>query len=136
MYHHSPFGYGAKHAFHSRMSRASYWRRPKYNVPMNIVEKEGVYEAHIYATGFNKDDIRIKVSDNVLHVSGTRTVDEGNLPDFVVQEFPIKNFERHIHLRGKVDASLISARQENSVLIITLPKSAEAQKSEQEIKVD
>ncbi|MEO5979888.1 MAG: Hsp20/alpha crystallin family protein [Chryseolinea sp.] len=134
MIHHAHFGYAARHGFQQRWQKAS-WRRPRFNVPMNIIEKEAFYEAHIYATGFNKEHIKIKVADNILHISGTRTVDEANLPDFVVQEFPIKNFDRVIHLRGKVEIAGISARQDDNVLIVTLPKNEAAQKETQEIQV-
>lgn len=132
--HYSHSGYAARHGFQQRWQKSA-WRRPRFNVPMNIIEKDALYEAHIYATGFNKEDIKIKVADNVLYISGTRTIDEANLPDFVVQEFPIKNFDRVIYLRGKVETTGISARQEDNVLIVTLPKNAEAQKETQEIHV-
>lgn len=127
-------GPGSHRAYmHAQWRRG--WRRPKYNVPMNIDETDTQYEVHLYATGFDKENIKVNVSDDILIVSGTRIIDEGKEPNFVVQEFPVKNFERRISLRGQVDSKSISARQENGVLIITLPKTPEAQKSVQEIEV-
>ena len=41
-----------------------------------------------------------------------------------------------LNLNGQVDAAAISAKQEDGVLIITLPKNAEAQKPSQEIPVN
>jgi HSP20 family protein len=38
-------------------------------------------------------------------------------------------------LNGKVDAENISARQENGVLIVTLPKSPDAQPPVQEVEI-
>jgi HSP20 family protein len=63
-------------------------------------------------------------------------VNEGEEPNFSLQEFPIKSFERALNLNGRVDTTNISAKQENGILIITLPKTVEAQKPAQEIKVD
>lgn len=112
------------------------YRRPKYNVPVNIEEKEDSYEVTVYATGFDKENIKLSVVDDVLYITGTRTIDESSKPNFTKQEFPVKSFERVISLHGQVDASGIKARQENGVLIVTLPKTAEAQKPAQEISVD
>lgn len=111
-------------------------RRPKYNVPVNIAETETGFEVHVYALGFDKENIRLSVADGVLYISGTRPVDENNLPNFSRQEYPIKSFERHIALNDEIDTTGITARQENGVLIVTLPKTAAAQQPVQEIKVD
>ena len=74
--------------------------------------------------------------DDVLYISGTRTIDESNQPNFSRQEYPIKSFERVVSLNGKIDTKNISARHEEGVLKITLPKTPEAQMPAQEIKLD
>ena len=115
--------------------RSEYFRRPKYSLPINIADNEGNFEVYVYALGYAKENIKISVQDDILYISGTRTVDEENLPNFSKQEYPIKSFERMLNLNGQVDINNISARQEEGVLIITLPKNAEAQKSSHEIPV-
>ncbi len=125
--HRHPFG---------RHGWAPAFRRPKYNVPVNIAETETGFEVYVYALGFDKENIKVSVVEGMLNISGTRTVDEKALPNFISQEYPIKSFERVVGLSEKVDASSIVARQENGVLIITLPKTAEAQKPAQEVKID
>ena len=114
----------------------NFYRRPKYNVPLNIVEHDTFYEVHVYALSFSKENINVSVVDDVLYISGTRTFDEENLPNFSRQEYPIKSFERMLNLNGQVDPTDIKARQEEGVLIITLPKTPEAQRSEQKINID
>ena len=121
---------------HSRGPWEQGGRRPKYNVPVNIVDNETSFEVHLYAVGFAKENIKISVNDDVLYISGTREVDEASLPNFSSQEYPIKNFERMIGLNETVDKKGITARQHDGVLIITLPKTADAKASTQEIKVD
>lgn len=111
------------------------WRRPKYNVPMNVIETDTLFEIHLYATGFAKEDVKIRLDNDMLHVRGTRTIDESKSPKFIIQEYPIKNFERVISLKSKVDRANITARQVDNVLVITLPKSGESQHEGQEIPV-
>ncbi len=118
----TPFG---KFAFNAPPFGGGF-RRPKYNVPLNVVENENEYEVKIYATNFSKEEITVSVVDDLLYVSGKKEIDEENAPNFVLQEFPIKNFERILALNGKVDSENISARSENEVLIVTLPKSVES----------
>ena len=111
------------------------YRRPKNNVPVNIIDKEDVFEVHLYALGFDKENITVSVSENLLSVNGTRTLAEGEAPNFLRQEYPIKSFERVIQLNDKVDVAGISARQENGVLIVTLPKKPETSKPGQNIAI-
>ena len=128
----------SQHGFgrHSRGPWGQVARRPKYNVPINIVDNETSFEVHIYAVGFAKENIKISINHDVLYVTGSREVDEASLPNFSSQEYPIKNFERMIGLNETVYKKGITARQQDGVLVITLPKTAEAKAPTQEIKVD
>jgi HSP20 family protein len=128
-----------KHGHHrdwGRFREEGHSRRPKFNLPINIADNETNFEVFVYALGYAKENIKISVTDDVLYISGTRTVDEENLPNFSKQEYPIKSFERMLNLNGKVDVASISAKQEDGVLIVTLPKNEEAQKQSQEIPVN
>lgn len=111
------------------------WRRPKYNVPVNIAERNDAYEVSVYASGFSKENIKLSVSDESLYITGTRDWGATQPPRFVRQEFPVKTFERVLSLNGAVDTASISARTEDGVLLITLPKSAEAQRGAQEVPI-
>ncbi len=111
------------HQAHMPFFRGGY-RRPKYNVPVNISETETTYEVQVYATGFGKEHITISVKNDVLLVSGLKEVE--NAPAFTQQEFPVKTFERMVALNGKVESENISAKYLEGVLHITLPKSKEA----------
>ncbi len=140
MYQHTHPGWHgfAKHGRHDFRGHHPFmhaFRRPKYNVPVNIIDNDTSYEVHVFATGFAKEDIKITITDDLLYINGKREVAEDNKPNFSRQEFPIKHFERVIALNGKVDATAITAKHENAVLIITLPKTAEAQTKEQVIEV-
>ncbi|HEY4325693.1 MAG TPA: Hsp20/alpha crystallin family protein [Mucilaginibacter sp.] len=129
-----PRGCGPAHGRHGHF-RGEHFRRPKYNLPINIADNETSFEVYVYALGYVKENIKISVNDDILYISGTRTVDDENLPNFSKQEYPIKSFERMLNLNGQVDTANITAKQEEGVLIITLPKNAEAQKPSIEILV-
>lgn len=111
------------------------FKRPKYNVPVNIIDRDTFYEVHVFATGFGKEDIKITVANDLLFISGKKELPEGSEPNFSRQEFPVKNFERVLSLDGKVDGDNISAKHENEVLIITLPKTEEAKREEKTVTV-
>jgi len=108
-------------------------RRAKYNVPLNISETDTEYVIDLYATGFLKEHISIKVIDDTLYIKGNKPNEESR--SFTLQEFPIRIFERTLFLNGMVDTDHISAKSKQGVLIIRLPKTIEAQSHEKEIFV-
>lgn len=116
---------------HRRMG----WRRPKYNVPTNIIENDRNFEVWVYALDFERDNIKVAVTDDTLYITGTRTLTDGYDPNFVLQEYPIKSFERSFELNQKVDATAIKAKHENGILKVTLPKSKEALQPEIDIEI-
>jgi HSP20 family protein len=123
-------------SYYNKFRGGGWYRRPKYNVPINVVDNETHFEVHVYALGFAKENIRISVQDDILYISGTRTIDESNPPNFSMQEYPVKSFERTLALNGQVDKAGISARQLEGVLIIHLPKSADARQPAQDVKIE
>ena len=112
------------------------FRRPKYNVPINVLAKDDSWEVHLYAHGFNKENISVQINDDVLLISGQRELKEGEAPQFSLQEFPVKSFERSLVLNGKVDTSKIKATQVDGVLIIHLPKTDDAKIKERRVTVE
>jgi HSP20 family protein len=126
----------AKHGPPWRGGWAPGFRRPKYNVPVNIDDKPDRFIVSVYATGFSKENIKLSVSEDVLNISGTRAIDENDEPNFAKQEFPVKNFERMISLEGQVDVGGITAKQEDGILYIILPKTEEAKQPARDINVD
>ena len=120
---------------HGRHHGGGNFRRAKYNIPANVAETDTHYEIHLYALGYDKANISITVVDDVLYVSGTREIPEDYRPNFIRQEFPIKSFEKEFHLNDGIDTTGIVAKQEEGVLIITLPKKLEAQRQERKVDI-
>ncbi len=110
------------------------FKRPKFNVPMNISETENSFIVEVFATGFSKEQITLKVTDDILYISGKKEISEE--PNFIRQEFPVKVFERSLFLNGQADIEQISAKSEHEVLIISIPKTEEAKRTERKIDVN
>lgn len=134
-------GHRHAHSHHYAQFHGAPWqqartRRPKYNVPINIVENEDSFEVHVFATGFGKEDITLNVVEDTLFISGSKKLSPENNPTFSRQEFPIKNFERTLALNGQVDTTQITAKSEDGILFIHLPKSPAAMSHTQTIDIE
>ncbi len=110
-------------------------RRPKHNVPVNIEHTDDGFQAHIYCVGFPKDRIQITLTDNVIYISGTREPENPD-PDFMLQEYPVKSFERWFELSDQVDQEAIRARFEDGVLIVEAPIKPEARGPERDVPIE
>ncbi len=133
---HSSRGAFAFDHWDHRGHAAGYFRRPKYNVPLNSIDHGTHYEIQVFAIGFGKEHIKLSVVDDILYINGEKELPESGSPNFSRQEFPIKSFERMLRLPQQVDVPAISAKHENGVLLITLPKTIASQANPQEIPVN
>lgn len=97
------------------------WRRPKHNIPVNIIENETEFECHVHCVTFPKESVKVSIVGDMIYISGTREPEDLH-PNFLLQEYPIKSFERSFELSHTVDKANVSARHESGVLIITAPK--------------
>ncbi|MEL7161040.1 MAG: Hsp20/alpha crystallin family protein [Bacteroidota bacterium] len=127
-----------KHKHHRRghgRRRPQYGpRRPKHNVPVNIEETPTDFIAQVFCIGFAKEDVKVQLLNDMIYISGTRKP-ENEHPDFLLQEYPVKSFERWFELSEKVDQKAIKASFKNGTLVITAPKTAAARSPEREVPV-
>jgi HSP20 family protein len=99
----------------------------------NVKETETEYALHIVAPGRNKESFKLSVlPSRVLTVSYEAS--DGN-DTWLHREFHLGSFERSFQLNESVDTEKISATYENGILVVTIPKKEEAQKSSFEIPV-
>ena len=119
-----------------KMSRGSWgFRRPKHNIPVNIIEYEDRIDVCVHALTFDPDDILVTVTDGVLYISGTREP-EVDKPNFLVQEYPIKSFERSFELGNHLDLDNIQAKMKNGVLVVTIPRDEKAKEPDKTIRIE
>lgn len=90
---------------------------------VDILENEKAYELQVAVPGMNKDDFKLDLNDNFLTVSGERKfTKEQNDKNFHAIETQYGTFSRSFSLPDTVDASKISAKYNNGILEITIPK--------------
>jgi HSP20 family protein len=100
--------------------------------PVDIFETEDALTVVADLPGVSKDDVDIRVEDNVLTIKGKSHY---GLPAHAIrEEFGLQGYYRQFRLSDEVDQYTISAETKNGVLTITLPK-AEKSKPKQ-IKVN
>lgn len=104
--------------------------------PVNITEKTDAYHIEVAAPGMAKTDFSIKLDDKLLTISAEQKaeVKEENSKS-IRREFTQKGFKRSFTLDDKIDAANISAKYENGVLLVHLPKKATEQVSPTAITV-
>jgi HSP20 family protein len=109
------------------------------NVPVNIKETDTTYEMHLMAPGLKKEEFKLNVDKNVLHVTydhKEETTEGAPADKWLRKEYKLRTFRRSFTLNDKVNVMEISAKYSDGVLIVTLPKKEPAQPATQEITVD
>ena len=81
-------------------------------------------------------DVEVKYADGVLTIKGEKKEEkEEKKADYYMSERRFGTFQRVFRLPDGVDADKIVANFKNGVLTVTLPKTAESQKSEKKITI-
>jgi HSP20 family protein len=109
------------------------------NPPVNIRETDSRYELHLVAAGLKKEDFKINLDRDILHVSFEQKEENNTQPQdgkWLRNEYRMKSFKRSFTLSEKVDVSKISATYNDGILVITLPKKEAAEPSVHEISVN
>ncbi|WP_373072338.1 Hsp20/alpha crystallin family protein [Sulfurimonas sp.] len=91
---------------------------------MNTREGEFAYHIDVDLPGVKKDDIKVDIKDNVLTISGERTLkSEVKEEDYYKIETSFGKFQRSFTLPDSIDTESITASAEDGVLEIVIPKS-------------
>jgi HSP20 family protein len=95
-----------------------------YKPAANVREDEKNYTIELALPGFTKDEISISFEEEVLTVTaGRQPKEEVKGPKYTWNEFGYKSkYERSFQLPETVDADQISAKFENGILNVILPK--------------
>jgi len=103
---------------------------------VNTREGEYAYHIDVDLPGVKKEDISVKVENNVLTLKGERkTKEETKKDDYYKMESSFGCFVRSFTLPDNIDAENIHAENKDGVLEITLPKKEQKNKSVKQIKV-
>lgn len=101
---------------------ADHRRGEQFVTPASSVIEDGdAYLLKVEMPGVNKEGLEISVENNELTITGRRSLPdvEGTL---VHRESRSENFRRAFELDPSIDTSKVSARMDQGVLTLTLPK--------------
>jgi HSP20 family protein len=128
-------------------------RLPDSGVPaVNIRETVAGYEIELAAPGFRKSDFQLKIDGDTLRISmagpdgqaneiyqgdnNTERKQEGDQVRWIKREFMPQAFERHFELGDVIDREKITARYENGVLYVNLPKTPQVRPASRQIDIN
>ncbi len=140
------FGSVVDQIFQNNLSRFfddSYWGGSqgisgRTQVPVNIRETDKTYEMELVAPGLKKEEFQMNVASDTLTISFEHKEEhrnEDHNEGWLRQEYKKQSFTRSFTLDDTVDAGNISARYDNGVLHVTLPKKENAQKISRTVEI-
>jgi len=95
---------------------------------VNVKESADGFEVDMAAPGLEKKDFKIEINHGTLTISSEKKVEnetkEGQ--QFTRREFSYQSFSRSFTLPETVDNDKISAKYENGILKVSIPKKEEA----------
>ncbi len=97
---------------------------------VNILEKEKSYSIELMAPGLSKSDFKIELDSNLLSISFQKsevkseenTTETEPKEKFIKKEFSIRSFKRTFTVNEQLNVDEISARYENGILFVEIPK--------------
>ena len=99
---------------------------------INVKENDKAYTVELAAPGLKKDDFEVNVdADGNLHIKMESKVehkDEDKKEHYLRREFAYSKYEQTLLLPDDVKKDCISARVDNGVLTVDLPKAEQAAK--------
>jgi HSP20 family protein len=106
-------------------------------VDLDLYEEKGEIVAKAELPGLTKEDIEVKITENVLTIKGEKKKEEEvKEKDYYRSERSYGSFMRSLELPREVQAAKIKATFKNGILEVRLPVSEEAKKKEIKVKVD
>ena len=91
--------------------------------PINIIDSEQQYELEFAVPGMKKEDFSIQIDTNdLLVVSTVKPTQSREEKRYLRQSFRTSAFRQSIVMPDDVDRNKISARVDNGILYIILPK--------------
>ncbi len=95
---------------------------------VNIKEDADNFRVEMAVPGFDKKDFKIELNHNVLTISSEKKVEKENREGerFTRHEFSYQSFSRSFTLPDSANGDKISAKYDNGILNVEIPKREEA----------
>lgn len=111
--------------------------RPKKQPPVNVKKNGVFYELEVAVPGFDKDELAVFVKNDILTVTGEKSLSvEDKTDEYVQQEFEATSFERSFQLAPGFGREKITAVYQNGILRLTFyDVPPEEEKATQDVEV-
>ncbi|QEC42314.1 Hsp20/alpha crystallin family protein [Pseudobacter ginsenosidimutans] len=142
---HQPASFGnvVDQIFQNNLSRFfddSFWGfnglKEQRQVPVNIRESDNNYEIEMVIPGIQKEKLTIEAGNDMITVSYQNTEEKKEKKDnYIQQEYRHQAFSRNFRLNDTVDAGNITAKYEDGILRLSLPKNEKSKKVSRTIAI-
>ena len=119
------FGFPRANLFHDH---------PTVLPKVNVIEKDEAFHIEAETPGMTVKDVSIEFHSGVLTLKGHRE-QNSETNDYSIREFSKQSFERSFRLSDQIDSEKVTARMDQGILKITLPKKEQAKPKKIEIKL-
>ena len=109
------------------------WRRSNFSsadstLPkVNVKEEEDSFVIEVAAPGMEKDDFDIQLDHNQLTISSEKETEQSEEAEkYTKREFAYSSFQRSFTLPDSANGEKISAKYNNGILTLSIPKREEA----------
>ena len=119
------FGFGR---MMPQISSELYGKHAKNLMKTDVRELDGSYELDVDLPGFKKDEVTVDLQDGYLTISAAKALDKDESDQkgkFLRQERYAGSMSRSFYVGDDVEAADISAKYEDGILKISVPKAAQ-----------
>ena len=104
---------------------------------VNVKEDESAYTMELAAPGIKKESCRVSINDDgnlcIAIENKMEHKDEDKKHHYLRREFSYSNYEQNYTLPEDVEKEKISAKVDNGILTVTLPKVKKEEKKEAKV---
>jgi len=93
---------------------------------VDVNESNEAFEVIAEVPGVAKDDLTVSVEQNILNISGKRTLPPADGKRRIVVELSHSDVSRKFRLPASADVDAITTEYANGILKITIPKKAQS----------
>ncbi len=97
-----------------------------FALPLDITEAENDFEVKASLPGIKLEDVQTTLLGDTLTIRAESKVEEQNGHNWLLRERRSGSFQRSVSMGTPINADMASAKFENGVLTLTLPKSDQA----------
>lgn len=99
------------------------WTAEFEAMPVDVVDHDAEFVVTVDLPGFEREDVEIRVTDHTLRIDADREeTTEETEEQYLRRERRHRAMDRSVRLPEEVDKDAVTARMNNGVLTVTLPK--------------